>query len=433
MGNAIKKELSSHHSSALVKLYDTLNPDGLGCGLSNLLRHPNKISRTDYQRWIQTTSLDPIEDFVALRHSVCKGMLDAVSILYIPLKRGTTEKSGFDIDFGGVQLYDRIYREELGGEELLPPHLRFVSGLVISQRALPKGKLARTNYIGALKRRLVQHCMKMLQEASKTPKIWEHVWANYSWYIKCAACHDLTNSAITLLRYKTSRDLTSSLDDYVSRMPRDQKKIYFARGRSVGTLAKNPAVEIVVDNGKEVIFMTDPIDDFVVSTVKKYAGMPFFSVTEFRLDPQEALLTEDEKKIAGVIEFMKNHLKDKVGDIKVSKTLQKHPCCILTKGSKPNRTPFLQEALREHHHGSLQLYQPHRDLILGVNPRDPIINILQKLCQVKSTEENSAIMFSKAIVDILFNAARLTSGFKLEDNQKYQEDTWKLMQVLGVI
>ncbi len=420
--------------------YETLNAESLGCTPRSFpQQHPSAFTGSDYRRWINATSLDPVEDFLCLRHSVCRGMLDVVSILYVPIR----SCAAGDVTFGGVQFYDRIYRD-LEGEELLPSHLSFISGLVISQRALPTDQRSRDNYVWALRQRLAEQGKKMLQDAAKNPEVWRAVWENFGWYIKLGACYGTSDqsgpgpgSMASLLRYRTSLHpgRGASLDRYVARMRDGQDKIFFARGRSLAAIrSNNPVVERAVAAGLEVLFMTDPLDDFVVSSLKEFAGLPFHSVTEFddsldRAEAEGGRYGEEEHTVAAA---MRDVLRGRVRDVRVHRSggLRGHPCCLITRGAKATRTPLSQEVIGTRH-AKVKLFQPERDLLLDINPDDPIVRALQEGLSGKGRVVNRGLF--KEITASLYKAALLASGFSVGDGAEYQQDTLNLMKSLGVI
>ncbi len=404
--------------------YETLNADRLGLSPHSFVGHPSKFTRSDYRRWINATSLDPIDDYLILRHSVCKGMLDVVSILYIPIRSCSCEES----HYGGIQFYDRIYRA-LEGVELLPPHLGFVNGLVISQRPLPSSKSSRDNYVLALQQRLAQQAQRLLYDAAKVPGVWKAVWDNFSWDIKFAACHDLTKSMASLLRFKTSnREVgDTSFGEYLSRMAQDQEKIFFCRGRSLDMARKNPAVEMMVKSGKEVIFMTEALDELLVNQLKQFNGCPFKTVTE--VEEVVHLNEKDAGDNKPLLDLMQESLKNRVSKVQMSSCLQNHPCCLLTHGAKPTRTPLSEELVRSNLQ-NIKLFHPENDLMMDVNGNDSIIQALRTKAASQDVEAQS---LCKDIINTLCSTAMVSSGYVLGDYLQYQQDTFGLLRRLGVV
>ncbi len=211
-----------------------------------------------------------------------------------------------------------------------------------------------------------------------------------------------------------------------------QHKIFFMWGHSLAAIrSNNPVVERAVAAGLEVFFMTNLLDDFVVSSLKEFAELPFHSVTEFddSLNQGEAEGRRDSRgeRTAAAI---KDALKGQVRDVRVSTSLRGHPCCIITRGAKATRTPLSQEVISARH-SKVKLFQPERDLLLDINPDNPIMRTLQEGLGGKGKVVDM-ILF-KDIAASLYKAALLASGSSVEDSAEYQQDMLNLMKSLGVI
>ena len=127
-----------------------------------------------------------------------------------------------------------------------------------------------------------------------------------------------------------------TLDEYVSRMPEDQKYIYYAAGESNERIEKLPQIEIVLDKGYEILYFTDDVDEFAIRMIMKYKEKEFKSVSSgdlgIEVEENENSSNADDKDNKELFEHMKNILSGKVKDVRASKRLKNHPVCLSNDG-----------------------------------------------------------------------------------------------------
>src|SRR5690606_27599688 len=129
-----------------------------------------------------------------------------------------------------------------------------------------------------------------------------------------------------LLFYSSKEKKLVSLQEYVSRMPENQKYIYYATGDSVDRIAKLPQTELVAEKGYEILYLTEDIDEFAIKMLEKYEDKEFRSVSSGDLGIEdEQKQTDEPKEHEKLFAFMKNVLGDKVTDVRASKRLRSHP------------------------------------------------------------------------------------------------------------
>merc|ERR1719400_1064251 len=219
-----------------------------------------------------------------------------------------------------------------------------------------------------------------------------------------------------ILRYHTSSsgDEMTSLKDYVGRMKENQKQIYYITGESKETVANSAFVERVKKRGFEVIYMTEPIDEYVVQQLKEYDGKTLVSVTKEGLELPE---DEDEKKrreelkaqFEGLCKVVKDILDKKVEKVIVSNRLVSSPCCIVTSqyGWTANMERIMKaQALRDTSTMGYMAAKKH----LEINPDHSIV---ENLRQRAETDKNDKSV--KDLVMLLYETALLASDFSLED------------------
>merc|ERR1712083_18329 len=236
------------------------------------------------------------------------------------------------------------------------------------------------------------------------------------------------------LRYYTSAtgDEQCSLDDYVSRMKENQKSIYYITGEAKDIVASSAFVERLKKRGLEVIYMTEPVDEYVVQQLKEFDGKTLVSVTKEGLelpdDEEEKKKMEEAKaKFEGLCKVMKDILDKKVEKVVVSNRLVNSPCCIVTSqyGWTANMERIMKaQALRDTSTMGYMAAKKH----LEINPDHSIV---ENLRQRAETDKNDKSV--KDLVLLLFETSLLSSGFSLEDPAVHAQRIYRMIKLgLGI-
>ncbi|KAI1240664.1 hypothetical protein IHE44_0009100 [Lamprotornis superbus] len=237
-----------------------------------------------------------------------------------------------------------------------------------------------------------------------------------------------------LLRYHTSQsgDEVTSLSEYVSRMKENQKSIYYITGESKEQVANSAFVERVRKRGFEVVYMTEPIDEYCVQQLKEFDGKTLVSVTKEGLelpeDEEEKKKMEESKaKFENLCKLMKEILDKKVEKVTISNRLVSSPCCIVTStyGWTANMERIMKaQALRDNSTMGYMMAKKH----LEINPDHPIVETLR---QKADADKNDKAV--KDLVVLLFETALLSSGFSLEDPQTHSNRIYRMIKLgLGI-
>uniref|UniRef100_A0A8C8UEF2 Heat shock protein HSP 90-beta n=1 Tax=Peromyscus maniculatus bairdii TaxID=230844 RepID=A0A8C8UEF2_PERMB len=223
-----------------------------------------------------------------------------------------------------------------------------------------------------------------------------------------------------------------SVEEYVSRMKETQKSIYYITGESKEQVANSAFVERVLKRGFEVVYMTEPIDEYCVQQLKEFDGKSLVSVIKEGLelpeDEEEKKKMEESKaKFENLCKLMKEILDKKVEKVTISNRLVSSPCCIVTStyGWTANMEQIMKaQALQDNSTMGYMMAKKH----LEINPDHPIVETLRQ--KAEADKNDKAV---KDLVVLLFETALLSSGFSLEDPQTHSNRIYRMIKLgLGI-
>lgn len=375
------------------------------------LRPKTDIKAKEYKEFYKHVAHD-YEDPIDWSHNRVEGTNEYISLLYIPAR------APFDLydreSRRGIKLYvKRVFIME-DADQLMPRYLRFVRGLIdsndlplnISREILQGSKIIDNIRSGSVKK-----VLGMLEKiAKKDPKKYQKFWTEFGRVLKEGPAEDFTNreKIAKLLRFATTHtgdeEQTVTLDDYISRMQKEQDKIYYIAADSHAAAKNSPHLEIFKKKGIEVLLLSDRVDEWLTSNLTEFEGKKLQSVAKGELDldkdeASEKKLEEKAKSSEKLVKRMKKTLGDRVEDVRVTNRLTDSPACIVL--HEHDMAMHMQRILKEAGHA-----MPGSKPILEINPDHPIVKKLGGEKSKKKFDDWS---------DILFDQAILAEGGQLDD------------------
>lgn len=375
-------------------------------------------------------------------HIKVEGTVQYTALLYVPSK---ASGDFYSSDYKkGIQLYSKHVFVMDNCRDLFPEHLRFVRGLVDSpdfSLNISREILQHDRQIRIVAKNLEKKVMEALKNLlTNERKKYEEWWEEFGKAIKGGIYMHYTNKEkledFLLFPSSHSEEGMSTLREYVSRMPEWQDEIYYEVGKDRAAIERLPQMEVIREKGVEVLYFIDKVDEFLTQNLYDYDEKQLKSVSrgELNLDKKkkkkkkkgeknkkekEDKKDEKPKEHEELLKAMKEHLGEKVKEVRISKRLKKSPVCLVASDSGPS---FNMEQLLQ---GANQL-TPKAARILELNAGHEIFKIL-----VSEFEKDQDSHVLQEYSDLLFYQAMLIEGFTLEDPVEFAGRINALMVAAG--
>lgn len=412
-------------------------------------RSPKDVSEQDYAEFFKAAFgefLDPL----AHVHFNVEGTIEFSSVLFIPGMAPFDQQSNPTAKSRSIKLYvRRVFISDEFDEDLMPRWLSFVKGVVdssdlplnVSREILQESRIVRV-----IRKQLVRRALEMMDDlASKEGgEDYKTFWESFGRQVKVGAIEDQENRPrlAKLLRFYSSKspETLTGFEDYVKRMKPGQKQIYYMAADSVEIAAAAPFVEKLVADGYEVLYLTEPIDEAVVTNLGAFDEKDLVDVTKEGLEvdggnegeegKEGGSSSEKDKKkkeeleaqFAPVTAFLKEALGERVERVAVSSRLTDSPCALVT--SKFGWSANMERIMRSQALGDPRAMEYMRGRkILEINPKSDIVLGVQQL--LKEGDEARA----RDCAELLYETSLLTSGFALEQPRDYANKVFTLMKL----
>lgn len=386
----------------------------------------------DYKDLYKQISMD-WRDPLTWEHMSIEGNTPFNAVVFVP------SEAPFDLynrDNLGLHLYVKRVSIMEKCKELLPEYLRFVAG-VLETDDLPlnvsREILQHNAKLPQMKKHVTKKVLSSLQNLAETDaekylqfyKIFGAVLKEGFYFD-----HDQHEALGELVRFQSSstgKDHYVSLKEYLARAPEGQKDIYYLTGANYESIEKSPHLEELLARGLEVLFLVDPVDEWLLMSYPKHGEHSFKAIHKGDLDlsgvgkePENSKVTEEEEakpeQLVGLLDLLRNKLSEEIKDVKISKRLRESACCLV---AEENGMSAHMERLMK---ASGQAV-PAVKRILEVNPSHPLIKNLADQ-KNKGTSEESLSEW----VSVLYDTALLSEGSQIKNPGNFAKRLMKIME-----
>nr|WOJ44908.1 Hsp90 [Spodoptera frugiperda] len=403
-------------------------------------RKPNEVNDEEYTQFYKSLTKDTSPQ-LAKAHFVAEGEVTFRALLFVPRVQPADSFNRYGTKTDHIKLYVRRVFITDEFNDLMPNYLAFIQGIVDSDD-LPLNESRETlqqhKLIKIIKKKLVRKVLDMLKKIPDSE--YESFWKEYSTNIKLGVIEDPSNRSrlAKLLRFHSSRgEEMTFLADYVARMKPNQNHIYYIAGSSRAEVEKSPFAERLVRRGYEVLYLTEAVDEYCLSSLPEYDGKKFQNIAKEIFDleeneQQKERLEAYKKQFEPLTTWLGNKLSAWITRAVVSWRLARSPAALaatafgwtgnMERLALSNAHQKADDAQRRHHLTQKKM--------LEINPRHPLIAELLRRVQEAPDSPDTA-----RAADTLYRTAALRSGYMLQEGQAVDfaaavEDM--LQQSLGV-
>ncbi len=385
-------------------------------------KNKNELTKEDYEQFYNEKRYGFDKPLKSI-HISADGLVRYQAILYIPERIPfdyyTQEyEKGLELYANSVLIMDKC-------PDLLPDHFSFVKGMVdsedlslnISREMLQHDRQLKV--IAKNIKRRIKNELKSLLENDR--KLYEKFFESFGRQLKYGVYHNFgankEDLQDLLLFYSSKEKKLVTLDEYVSRMPEDQKYIYYATGDSYERIEKLPQTELVADKGYEILYFTEDIDEFAIKMLARYKDKEFRSVSSGDLgieqEESDKKTEKENQEHEKLFAYMKNVLGDKVTDVRASKRLRTHPVCLSAEGEVSIEMEKVLQSMPNNQHVKA-------NKVLEINTDHDVFQTLKKAYE---QDKEKLTLYTK----ILFNQALLIEGLPVEDPVQFTNDICKVL------
>jgi molecular chaperone HtpG len=388
-------------------------------------RPASEVKPEEYAEFYRHISNDMSEPLRTI-HFRAEGTFEYEALLYVP------STAPLDLYYVGAERGLRLFSKRVmimeRCEDLIPPYLRFIQG-VVDASDLPlnisRQRLQQDHHITRIRKRITTKVLDLLTELFENDReTYLKLWAEFGRAIKEGASDwENKDRIVPLLLYASSNDpeKLTSFKEYVSRMKPEQEQIFYLTGESRGVIENSPHLEAVRQKGYEVLYMSEPVDELVLQYLNEFESKKLKSVGKGAIE----LGTEDEKKEAQkelegkqeefkpLTEFLQKTLGESIKEVRLSARLTTSPACLVV--GEHEFSPMLERALRSQ--GA-----PKTKRVLEINPNHALIQRMRE-----RLSGNAEDAFLPDAAEVLLGLSQLAEGSELSDPVKFNRSASEVL------
>jgi molecular chaperone HtpG len=388
------------------------------------LKDKSEITESEYNEFYKHISHD-FTDPLKIIHFKAEGTSEFSALLFLP------SKVPFNIYFKDIKIGPALYVKRVQimnhCEQLIPPYLRFIKGVVDSSDLplnISREMLQTNRQVEIINKNITKKILDILSDMKKNEyEKYLQFYREFGRIVKEGIHYDFSRKEkiADLLLYQSLKkpsDTLITLQEYVDSMNEKQEEIYYITGASRDEVIKSPYLEAFKEKGYDVLIMLDDIDDFIMGNLAEYKGKQLKSVIkgDISLDKTEKDdKREAEKKFRALLELIKHQLKDDVKDVRLSGRLKDTACCLVA--DEGALDPHMEKLLK-----AMGQVIPENKRILEINPAHPIFEAMNKVFE----KEPKSIVLEEYI-KLLYDQALLLEGSKPKDLAAFASAVTRLM------
>ena len=418
--SSIIKKYSNHISHQVFLCNEDekeIKEERINDSLALWTKNKNEIKNEEYNNFYTQLGLNYDKPWKII-HNKSEGTINFTNLIFIP-----SEKP-FDLLHADKKVNLKLYIKKVfitdKCENLIPKYMRFLTGVIDSEDIslnISREMLQNDPVIAKISNNIVKKVLAELEKELKNNKEqYINFWKNFGSTLKEGIHEDFNNkeSILKLSLFQNNKnDSWNTIEEYITRMPKEQKYIYYISGENTEALLKSPQMESFNKNKIEVLLFTDPIDEFWLPNMDNFKKIKFKSITKGDIDLKDQDADKDGKKVKNnnldkLIAYLKSFYGNKVKDVKVSNRLTSSPVCFVADESSMDI--HLENILKKHKH-----LNEISAKILEVNPDHELIKYLNKL----DSADKKNITHMKSIANLLIDQAKILEGIPLDDSKDF--------------
>ncbi|KAK0080691.1 hypothetical protein PV325_013508 [Microctonus aethiopoides] len=398
---------------------------------------PSEVKDEDYSEFYKALTKDS-QDPLAKVHFVAEGEVSFKALLFVPKVQPSDSFNRYGTKTDNIKLFVRRVFITDKINDMMPNYLNFIRGIVDSDDLplnVSRENLQQHKLIKVIKKKLVRKVLDMIKKLSEED--YDKFWKEYSTNIKLGVIEDAQNRArlSKLLKFKSSKNALTDLAKYVANMKPNQKAIYYVAGASEDEVKKSPFVERLIKKNYEVLYLTEAVDEYVISSIPLFDGKKFQNVAKdgFTLDESDKAkerMTELQTSFEPLTKWLGENLNEHISKAQVSERLTDSPCALVASmfGWTGNMERIAISNAHQKADDPQKSYYLNQKKTLEINPRHPLIREL--LRRVESDPEDAT---AKEIAVMMFQTATLRSGYMLRETSTFTDSVEQLMRkTLGI-